>query len=136
MQEFLVPYTSSLSGLVSLAVLTVIQFAVADVAGIRAKHVPGMPIADGHQSFLFRATRAHANTNENLPLFLLLVTCCLLLAAGPQWTANWIWVFVAARAAHMACYYADWRTLRSVAFVVGSVAQLGLLGVAAAALFR
>jgi len=135
-QEFLLPYACALSGLLALAVLTLIQFAVADVAGIRAGHVPGAPVAGGHESFLFRATRAHANTNENLPLFLLLVLCCLLLAASPEWTGNWVWAFVAARGAHMAFYYADWRTPRSAAFVVGTIAQLGLLAIAAMAWFR
>lgn len=135
MHELLMPYHSSLMGLWVLAVLVLIQFGVADVAGIRAKHVPGMPVVEGHGSFLFRATRAHANSYENLGLFLLLVLLCILGSADPQWTRIGIWVFVAARAGHMACYYSDLRTLRSIAFTIGAIAEVGLLVVAARALF-
>lgn len=127
MQEFLVPYTAAFAGLLALAALMVIQFAVADIAGIRAKQVPGMPVSGGHDSFLFRATRAHANTIENIGLQLLLAFTCVLIGANPGWTIIWIWLFVAARAAHMAFYYADWRNPRSAAFTVGAVAQIGLL---------
>jgi uncharacterized MAPEG superfamily protein len=130
MQELLVPYHSAVVGLLVLAVLTAIQFAISDVAGIRAKHVPGMPITDGHKSFLFRATRAYANTYENLGFFLLLVLICVFTAASPKWTSILVWVFTAARAAHMTCYYADLRTLRSIAFAIGSLAELGLLAAA------
>jgi uncharacterized MAPEG superfamily protein len=136
MQEFLLPYASALTALLALAVLMLIQFAVADFTGIRAGHVPGTPVGGGHDSFLFRATRAHANSNENLPLLLLLALLCILLGASAQWTANWLWVYFAARAAHMALYYADLRNPRSAAFVVGTVAQLGLLALAVMALLR
>lgn len=134
MHEFLLPYHDSLMALLVLAVLAVIQFAVADVAGIRAKHVPGMPVTGGHDSFLFRATRAHANTYENLGLFLLLVMLCFFGGANSRWTAIGIWVFTAARAVHMTCYYADLRALRSTAFTVGALAELQLLVLAILAL--
>lgn len=134
MHELLLPYHASVLGLFALAVLTLIQFAVADYMLIREKQVPGMPVTAGHDSFLFRATRAHANTNDNLGLFLLLVLLCLFSGANTQWTSTAIWVFVAARVAHMVCYYADLRAMRSGAFVVGTIAELGLLGVAAQAL--
>jgi uncharacterized membrane protein YecN with MAPEG domain len=78
MQELLMPYHSLLAACTALVGLVLVQVLVADFAGIRAKHVPGMPIADGHKSFLFRATRAHGNTVENLALFVMTV----LLAVG------------------------------------------------------
>lgn len=134
MHELLMPYHASLLGLLALAVLAVVQFLVADFAGIRAKQVPGMPVAGGHDSFLFRVTRAHANTAENLALFLLLVLLCFFSAASPRWTAIGIGVFVAARVGHMGFYYADLRTLRSTAFGVGLVGELILLASAAIAL--
>lgn len=135
MHELLLPYHTSLMGLLILAVLIVIQFGIADVAGIRAKHVPGMPVTEGHGSFLFRATRAHANTYENIGLFLLLVMLCLFGGANPLWTSIGIWVFVVARAVHMICYYADLRAIRSTAFTIGAIAELGLLAVAIIALY-
>jgi uncharacterized MAPEG superfamily protein len=133
MQELLLSYHTSVLGLLVLAILAVIQFLVADVALIRAKQVPGVPVTGGHDSFLFRATRTNANTAENLGLFLLLVLLCFFSAANPRWTAIGIWIFVAARAAHMSFYYADLRTLRSAAFGVGLIGELVLLVEAIAA---
>ena len=134
MPSFLLPYASTLTALFVLAVLIAIQFGVADIAGIRAKHVPGMPVIGGHGDFFFRATRAHANSQETLGLFLLLVLLCLFSAANPKWTDNYVWLFVAARAGHMVCYYADWRAARSGFFTLGALAEVGMLILVAFAL--
>lgn len=135
MSGVLAAYGQALAGLLVLAVLVTVQFLVADVAGIRARHVPGMPVTSGHKDFFFRANRAIGNTNEQLPLFLLIVLPAMLIGARPAWIAIGVWVFVAARAAHMAFYYADLRALRSTAFTIGTLAQIGLLVVAVIALF-
>ncbi|HUP91217.1 MAG TPA: MAPEG family protein [Solimonas sp.] len=136
MQPFFSQYVASLAGMLCLAGLMFVQFLVADISGIRAKHVPGMPVTGGHADFLFRATRALANTNENIGLFLLIVLCGILLGANPAWMATGVWLFVVARAVHMGCYYADLRTLRSAGFTLGALAQLALLVIAALALRR
>ena len=129
--EFLFPYNSALTACVVLAGLMFMQVLIADFAGIKAKHVPGMPVSEGHGSFLFRATRALANTNETLGLFLLLLVAALFLRADATWVNGLVWTYVAARAAHMACYYARWGLPRSVAFGLGLLAQFGLLVVCA-----
>lgn len=128
MSELLAPYHLSIIALLVLAVLMTLQFGIADVAGIKAKHVPGMPIAGGHDDFHFRAARAYANSYENMGLFLLVLLLCFFTGANPLWTGVWTCVFVAGRAGHMACYYADLRTLRSVFFGIGGLGQIGLLG--------
>ena len=130
MPEFLVPYGSTLAAYVWLGGLYLLQALVADVVGIRGGHVPGMPVTTGHGDLLFRATRAQANTNENLPIFLLLSVAALLLGASATWTNRLVWTFVLARAAHMLAYYADLRPLRSAMFTVSTVAIVGLLIVA------
>lgn len=130
------PYHDALVGLFALAVVIVIQFTVADITFIRAKHIPGMPVTGGHSSFFFRATRAYANTYESIGLFLLAVLLCILSGADAKWTAGFIWVFTASRAAHMGCYYADLRAPRSIVFGIGALAVLGLLVEAGVALFR
>lgn len=127
MTESLLPYQPLLGANVLLALLVVIQFAVADVVGIRKRHVPGMPVATGHDDLLFRATRAHANTLEQLGLYVLLVLTVVLLGADPAWSARAAWLFVIARAVHMACYYADLRLARSIAFAIGQAGLVGLL---------
>jgi uncharacterized MAPEG superfamily protein len=127
MPELLLPYHSLLAASAVLAALVMVQVLVADVAGMRVKHVPGMPVAGGHGDFHFRATRAHANTNENLPVQVLLTLLAVLLAADPRWSAGAAWAFAAARAGHMAFYYFDLRLARSIAFGVGLAAQFVLL---------
>jgi uncharacterized MAPEG superfamily protein len=134
MPEFLVPYAATLTAFVCLGGVYLLQALVADVAGIRGGHVPGMPITTGHGDFLFRATRAQANTNENLPVFILLSVSAVLLGASTTWTNRFVWTFVLARAAHMLAYYADLRPLRSTIFGVSTVAIVGLLVVAIGAL--
>ncbi|TFH30635.1 MAG: MAPEG family protein [Myxococcales bacterium] len=115
---------------VVLGGMVLVQALVADVAAVRAKHTPGMPVATGHDDALFRATRAHANTLENLPAFILVSLSSLLLGASPSATGALAWAFVAARGVHMLAYYADIRALRSGAFGVGFVALIGFVVVA------
>lgn len=134
MPDFLIPYTSALAACVTLGGLIFIQVLVVDFAGIKAKHVPGMPVTDGHASFLFRAVRALANTNETLGLFLLLMFAALLLQASAAWVNGLAWSFTVARGLHMVCYYARWGSARGIAFGAGLLAQFGLLIVCVQAL--
>ena len=134
MLELMAPYHGLLTASAVLAALMMVQLLVADVAGMRARHVPGMPVTGGHQDFHFRATRAHANTNENLPVQVLLILVAVLLAADPRWSAGTAWAFTAARAGHMTFYYLDLRLARSISFGVGMVAQFALLVVCLMAL--
>lgn len=127
MNAILVAYAPAIYACVALAALILVQVLVADFAGIRNKHVPGMPVTEGHSSFLFRSVRALANTNEILGLFLLLMGCALMLQASPAWINALAWVFVAARIAHTVSYYARWGMVRGAAFGIGLTAQAGLL---------
>jgi len=136
METLAATHLCALAAAVTLAVLILIQFVVVDVVSIRSKQVPGMPVTGGHESFHFRAVRAHANTYENLGLFLLVFFCALLLGADPQWTAIAAWSFTTARGAHMLCYYADWRMARSAAFGLGLLAQVALVVLCVIALCR
>lgn len=127
MIEYLLPYQSFLVANVVLAALVVVQVLVQDFASIKAKHVPGMPVTAGHGSFHFRAVRAHGNTNEQLPVWILTVLLAILLGADAQWSACAGWLFTAARLGHMTFYYLDARLARSVAFGLGLLAQFTLL---------
>ena len=127
-------YGAAIAALLAMGALSLVQLLVADIAGIRAGHVPGKPIGGGHDDFLFRASRAHANTNESLAAFGLIAVAAILLGADPWWTGALAWAFVACRAAHTAAYWADLRILRSAAFALGVLCLLGLLILAARAL--
>jgi uncharacterized MAPEG superfamily protein len=134
MPNIIDPYGPVFAAWLCLAAAYIVQAIVADVAGIRARHVPGMPVTGGHDDFLFRAARAQANTNESLALFVLLSLGAVLLGANGWLTNVLVWVFVLARIAHMLAYYADQRLLRSVAFGVGFLCLVGLLVVGIVAL--
>jgi uncharacterized MAPEG superfamily protein len=126
MSEIVASYGAVLSAWIAVAGLTLVQAVVADVAAIRGQHTPGMPVTSGHDDFLFRAVRAQSNTLENLPLFILLSLAAMLLGASPSTTQGLAWAFVGARMLHMAAYYADLRTFRSIAFAIGFIALIGL----------
>lgn len=127
MQEWLVPYGPTIWSLGIMGGLVLVQLIVFDVAGIRAGHVPGAAITGGHDDFLFRASRAFANTNESLAAFALLALFGILRNAVPGGLNLAAVVFVVARAAHMVCYYADLRMPRSAAFVVAFLALAAML---------
>ncbi len=123
MSELATTYSSVLTGWVVVALMYIAQALVADLTAMRMKHTPGMPVESGHDDPLFRTARAQANTNENLPLFILVTGAAMLLGNSAGMTANCTWVFVAGRAIHMLAYYADLRPIRSVGFVIGFVAM-------------
>lgn len=126
-------YGPAAVALVVLAILYVIQLLVVDVAGMRTGHVPGVPVEGSHGNALFRAARAHANTNENFALFTAALLGAILLGADATWVNRLAWAFVGTRALHMVAYWADLRALRSTAFAVGLAATVGLIVVALAA---
>lgn len=127
MQDWIAPYSPTIWALFATAVLLLVQIVVVDVAGIRARHAPGTPIVADPGSFLFRAARAHANTNESVAVFILLALFGVLAMVSPTPLNVLSWVYVAARAAHMTFYYAGIAPLRSASFAIGLVALLGML---------
>ena len=133
MNAMLLPYASTLLALVAVAGLLLLQLLVADIVGLTRRHVPGTPVEADHRNFHFRATRAHANTNESIAAFVLLVVAGLLAGASPGWLNGLAWTYVAARSAHMSFYYLGWHLPRSVAFAVSLFALFGLVAVSASA---
>ena len=127
MSEFTAAYQGLICSLGVLAALMVAQMLVLDFTAIRRKHVPGMPVTEGHDSFLFRAARAHGNSNESLATFLLIVAFAMAVEANPAWLNCLAWAFVAGRGGHMLCYYANWQIARSVSFGIGLLAMSGML---------
>lgn len=122
MTELAISYSGVLTAWVIIALMYLLQAIVADLTGMRMKHTPGTMVSGGHDDFLFRVNRAQANTNENLPVFILVTSAAILLGHNPGVTANCAWVFVAGRGVHMLAYYADLRPVRSAGFVIGFAA--------------
>ena len=107
--------------------LLLVQLVVVDLAGIKAGHRPGSPVDPDYTNFHFRATRAHANTNESIAAFILLALFGLFSAASPHWLNALSWVYVTARAAHMGFYYAGLSLPRSIAFGASLLALFSML---------
>jgi len=127
MQTWLTPYISTVLATGTMGALLLVQILVLDFAGFKGKHRPGTPIVANHDDFLFRASRAHANTNESISAFILLALFGMLSSAPAGWLGMFAWIYVAARVGHMLCYYANVQLLRSVAFGIALVGLIGML---------
>lgn len=131
MPESLAAYAPVVWAMGTSGVLLLVQLLVVDIAGIRSGHVPGTPVAPDHGVFMFRATRAHANTNESIAAFVLLSLFGIFSSANASWLNVLAWAYVLGRAVHMICYYADQRVLRTASFAVSLAALFGMFIVGA-----
>ncbi len=68
-----------------------------------------------------RANAAQANSFEAFPLFAVAVLVAFVLQAPQAKVDQLAMGFVAARVVYLACYLADWATLRSIVWVAGMV---------------
>ena len=106
--------------------LLLLQLLVADVAGMRAKQTPGMPIEPNHENFLFRASRSLANMNESIAIFIIFALVGILSGADAKWLGLSAWIYIAARTAYMLCYWFNIKLMRSAFFGVSLLALSGL----------
>lgn len=128
MPEVLADYSLTVHAVGALALVMLIQVLVIDVLGIRAGHAPGHPVPPDPSNAHFRAVRALANTNESVAVFLAAVLFSVWIGAMPGLVNGCAVAWVAARIAHMLCYYAAVPLLRSVSFGIGLVALVILVG--------
>ena len=68
-----------------------------------------------------RANAAQANSFEAFPLFAVAVLVAFVLQAPQAKVDQLAMGFIAARVVYLACYLADWGTLRSIVWVAGMV---------------
>ncbi len=129
MPDWLQPYTTSLIVLALSGLLLCMQLLVLDLAGIRAGHRPGQPVAGDAQNFLFRAYRAHANTNESFGAFIALALAGLLSGASPAGLNLLCGLWLLGRIGHMLFYYLGWARSRSLAFGLALGALFGMAAV-------
>ncbi|BBN83671.1 hypothetical protein PA25_36560 [Pseudoalteromonas sp. A25] len=126
--DFIVPYNITVLVMGLSGLLIWLQLAVVDVAAIMAKHTPGYAIAEDHRSFLFRAHRAFANTNESIGVFILFALFSILSLASPEWLNGFALLYLSGRVAHMLFYYFGQKLLRSTGFAISYIALLGMFG--------
>jgi len=122
-----VGYHATIAALIAAGLLVLLQLIVADIAAIRARHTAGTPVPADFSRFYFRASRAHANTNESVAAFIAFALAGLFLSANALWLGILSWSYIACRVAHMLAYYANWKTARSTAFGLSLLALLGML---------
>ena len=109
-----------------LTLLHIIQFIVLDISGIITKHKPGSTIAADHDSFLFRASRVFANTNETIAIFILASIFCIVVQASTLVTEAAAAAYVMARVLYAVCYYANFQLMRSVIFGISMLSLIVL----------
>lgn len=119
-------YYPTLWAMGAAGALLLVQLLIADLAGIKARHKPGTPIPVDVSTFLFRAARAHANTNESISAFGLFAVTGILSGAAPFWLNGFAWGYVVCRIGHMGFYYANQSLLRSTVFGISLVALAGM----------
>lgn len=124
--DVLSQYSASVLVLGLTGLLLFVQLIVADVTGIKQGHTPGTAVADDPNTFIFRANRAFANTNETLGILLLFIAFAVLSAGDPQLVNGFAMLYLAGRVGHMLFYYANIKLLRSIAFAVSTAALLGI----------
>ena len=120
-------YPMTVAALGALAVLMFCQLLVADVVGLRSKHIPGSPVPADHDNPLFRTSRTVTNTNESIAIFILAILFCMLSGAPAGTTAYAAWAFVIARFLYAVCYYSNLQLLRSTMFGISLIALAALL---------
>jgi uncharacterized MAPEG superfamily protein len=82
------------------------------------------PAAD----WAYRLTNAHRNATENLVVFAPLAITVHVLQLGTAGTALAAAIFFYARVAHAVVYAIGWPILRTLAFIMGFVAEVFLAG--------
>ena len=127
MIEVLQAYAPTIWGFLYIGGLLLVQLLVADVVGLTGGHTPGSAVTTSHESFHFRATRAHANTNESVASYLLLSLSGIGVGVEPQWLNLLSLAYCISRTFHMCFYWIGWGTLRSLSFIVSLLALFGLL---------
>jgi len=126
MMELFDPYKITIWVSAIAGLLVLIQIIIADVAAIRGQHTPGYPVSSDHNNFLFRATRAHANTNESISVFILFVLFGIYSGSSAFYLNMFAMIYLIGRIAHMCFYYANLKLARSISFPVSLVGLIGM----------
>lgn len=124
--EFIAAYKLTILMMGLTGLLLIVQIIIADVVALKQKHTPGYPVIPDHSSLLFRASRAHANTNETIAAFILLTVFGLFAQADAYYMNVFASVYFAGRVTHMLSYYGNVKPVRSIAFGIAIAGMVGL----------
>lgn len=107
--------------------LLLVQLLVADLVGLKSGHMAGASVDADPGNFLFRATRAHANTNESIAGFILITLFAICSPLSPFWVNALSGLYFVSRVAHMSFYYLGNQPLRSISFGLSLLTLFTLL---------
>ncbi len=124
--ELIDPYkiTILVAGLTGLLLL--IQILIVDIVAIMKRHIPGHPVETDHDSFLFRATRVHANTNESVAAFILFALFGVFSESNALYLNIFSVVYFIGRVSHMIFYYWNAKIVRSISFALSIIGLVGM----------
>lgn len=127
MADIFTQYHSSILICAMVATLFLVQLIVADIALFLKKHQAGHPLEPNHSHFVFRAVRAHANTNESIGIYILLLLFCIMSQSAAHWLTMTSGLYCVSRLAHMCFYYCNIHLARSISFGCSLLGLLGML---------
>ncbi len=135
----LADYRPTLWVIVLLALVTISQnFLTAPFSFIKNEQVPGMPLNFDHSNLSFRVLRTFQNSAEIHPAFMAPALVAVVVGAPVLATNISAGIYLAARLAYWAIYYAGVGKVtggpRTMAFVVGLLANIVMIGLAISAL--
>ena len=119
-------YHFTIAALAAAGGLQLIQLLIADVAGIKNGHNPGVTIKADHDKFHFRSARTVANMNESVAIFILFALAGILAGADPAWLGRLAWGYTLARVLYAVCYWFNIKKLRSTMFGISLLALAGM----------
>ena len=106
------------------ALMPYVAASLAKVGGERFDNSNPRDWLGRQQGFRARANAAQANSFEAFPFFAAAVIVAHLVEAPQDRIDALAVMFIAARAAFIACYLADWHWARSIAWTIGIVATI------------
>ena len=122
----IITYETLWSAIVTILVILLYFFMSSVVGRMRGRHNIAAPAVTGHPEFE-RAFRVHANTLEQLVLFLPLLWLATVLYRDVAWLpALFGLVFLIGRAVYMLRYMSEPKS-RGPGILIGMLAMLGLL---------
>lgn len=134
-------YSLSIVGVLVLCLLSILLAVYSGSSKGRAGALSGPVLPLDDDNLLYRIDRAHMNTVEALPPFVVPAVLAIMVGVRPVMLATLVWVYVAIRLIHVAVYLrggnaAKGGSIRTVLYVSGALVTIILIAVATVAAIR
>ena len=131
-------YSLSIVGVLALCLLSIVLAVYSGSSKGRAGALSGPVLPLDDDNLLYRIDRAHLNTVEALPPFVVSALLAMMVGVRPVTLATLVWVYVAMRLIHVAVYLrggkaAKGGSIRTILYVSGALVTVVLIAVTAVA---